>query len=281
MKAKTIKKVLKKVHDGWLASIKDKEVRRLAAEHSIITGGAIASMLLGEKPNDFDVYFANQHAARAVADYYLDDVDGVKIYTRGDSRVEIKIAGDGVVKFKQKGVSRDAKEVRFTIGKGTAEYEQRGGDKYGLKFVSSNAITLCNGVQLIMRFTGNPSTIHENFDFVHCMSYWTSKDNELVLNPQALECLLTKELIYNGSNYPLASIIRIRKFLKRGFSITAGQIVKMAMDLNELDLTMPSVLADQLTGVDLTYFMNLIEQLKEKGPLVEKGQLFELIDSLA
>ena len=52
MKAKTIKAVLRKKIDAWLASIEDESVRTLARKNTIVTGGCIASMLLKEKVND-------------------------------------------------------------------------------------------------------------------------------------------------------------------------------------------------------------------------------------
>lgn len=71
MKAKTIKAILRKKIDGWLASIEDEKVRDLAAKNTIVTGGCVASMLLGEQINDFDIYFRTREAALAVARYYV------------------------------------------------------------------------------------------------------------------------------------------------------------------------------------------------------------------
>jgi len=45
MKAKTIKKVLRAKIDQWLETIEDEAVRGLAAKNTIVTGGAIVSML--------------------------------------------------------------------------------------------------------------------------------------------------------------------------------------------------------------------------------------------
>ena len=125
-------------------------------------------------------------------------------------------------------------------------------------FLSTNAITLTNDIQLVLRFYGEPEEIHKNYDFIHATNYWTSKDNRLVLNPKALECILTKELLYNGSKYPLCSIIRTKKFVRRGWTINAGQYLKMALQLNELDLLDPVVLEEQLTGVDSAFFTMFI-----------------------
>ncbi|MCW3062424.1 MAG: hypothetical protein JWQ02_4245, partial [Capsulimonas sp.] len=71
MKTKTINIVLCRKFDAWLASIEDEAVRDLAARNTIITGGCIASMLLKEPVNDYDLYFRNSETALAVATYYV------------------------------------------------------------------------------------------------------------------------------------------------------------------------------------------------------------------
>jgi hypothetical protein len=130
-------------------------------------------------------------------------------------------------------------------------------------FLSTNAITLSNKIQIVARFYGEPEEIHGNYDFVHCTNYWTF-DKGTVLNQPALEALMQKELVYIGSKYPLCSVIRTRKFIKRGFQINAGQYLKMCFQISELDLTDIDVLEDQLVGVDSMYFMSLIRGLRSK-----------------
>ncbi len=148
-------------------------------------------------------------------------------------------------------------------------------------FLSSNAITLSGNVQIIIRFYGEPDAIHENYDFVHCTNYWCSWDNKLELRRDALEALLTKELRYVGSKYPLCSIIRTRKFINRGWRITAGQYLKMAMQLNQLDLCDIAVLEDQLIGVDVAYFIEVISKLKEHDSTrVDNAYLMQIIDRM-
>src|SRR3546814_3043827 len=66
--------------------------------------------------------------------------------------------------------------------------------------------------------------------------------------------------------YPVCSVIRLRKFIRRGWVINAGQILKMMMQVSELDLTNPAVLQDQLTGVDSAYFIELMSKVKENDP---------------
>lgn len=100
-----------------------------------------------------------------------------------------------------------------------------------------------------------------------------SKTGELVLPQKSLEAILTKELIYTGSKYPLASIFRAKKFIQRGWTINAGQYLKMAMQLNEMNLLDVETLNDQLTRVDFAYFRSLIHIIERKK---EKEEDFKL-----
>ena len=96
------------------------------------------------------------------------------------------------------------------------------------------------------------------------MGVYDYNDNTLTTNIEQLESLLSKSLVYKGSLYPLASIFRARKFIQRGWSIDAGQYLKMAFQLNDMDLLDPYTLEEQLTGVDLLYFYQIISDLKYK-----------------
>lgn len=159
--------------------------------------------------------------------------------------------------------------------------ETEGKAKHRPIFMSTNAITLSGKLQIILRFFGEPDDIHKNYDFVHCTNHWQSWDGELVLKQPALEAMLARELRYVGSRYPICSLIRVRKFIHRGWTINAGQILKMAWQINELDLTDLAVLKDQLTGVDVAYFGQLVAKLAEKDPeKVNSAYLVEIIDRM-
>ena len=134
--------------------------------------------------------------------------------------------------------------------------------KYRPVFFSSNAVTLSDKIQIVTRFCGSPEEIHSNFDYVHATNYWTSDEGKLVLGIEAYEACHSRELIYIGSKYPVCSLFRMRKFLSRGFTITAGEILKIVMNISEFDLKDARVLRDQLIGVDSSYFNRLINALK-------------------
>lgn len=312
MKAKTIKAIIRKKIGDWLASIEDERLREQAAQNTIVTGGAIASMLLNEPVNDFDIYFRDKATTKAVADYYVarfkpasrKGID-CKIFVDDQAeriRIVVKSAGiaseDGAQKEYQYFESRPDGEAQGYVGEvmgdpgeiedtyaDTEELalntEDDGKPLYRPVFMSTNAITLSHKVQIVLRFYGDPDAIHENYDFVHCTNYYSSWDEKLVLRPDALEALLARELRYVGSKYPVCSVMRLRKFIKRGWSVNAGQVLKMCLQISALDLTDPAVLEDQLTGVDSAYFLEVMTKVKEKDPTkVNSAYLVEILDRM-
>lgn len=285
MNRRLIGKMLANKHKKFIETIDDEDVRKLVNENSIITGGAIASMLIKEDVSDFDYYFTNKETVIAVANYYVKKFieahpEGktkpiVEIETDEETgeetgRVKIRIDSKGILKEEGFG---DAEEREATglvesiseLDEIDAEaLEDKEKPPYRPVYLSSNAITLSDKIQLIIRFYGSQEEVHENFDFIHCKNSWISKTGELILDPRALESLLAKQLYYCGSLYPVCSIIRTRKFLKRGWHINAGQYLKMCFQVSELDLHNIRVLEEQLVGVDSAYFQSFIEYCKER-----------------
>lgn len=313
MKSKTIKAIISKKISDWASSIEDASVRGLVEKNTIVTGGAIASMLIKEPVNDFDVYFRDKVTAEAVARYYVARFKPAKqkgiecavwVDSEGsDGRIRIVVKSAGIASeagsekpyeyFESRpedaaseyvgevmddpGEIEDANENLETLTQSVDD----GLPKYRPIFLSTNAITLSNKIQIVLRFFGEPDQIHENYDFVHCTNYWSSWDGALVLRQPALEALLARDLRYVGSRYPVCSIIRLRKFIRRGWSINAGQMLKIMMQISALDLTNHSVLQDQLTGVDAAYFVQLVAKVKENDPeKVNSAYLCEIIDRM-
>lgn len=284
MKVKTINSLLGKKFNSFLKSIKDEKVKVLVEQNTIISGGCIASLLLEEEVSDFDLYFRNQETVEAVAEYYIErfkensEANYSLEVRKEEDRIKIFIESSGVASIEEG--EDDEKVVKKLTSLSTSK-TKRNKNKYTPIFLSTNAITLSDQIQIVIRFYGEPEEIHDNYDYVHCMNYWTSWKNKVVLKKEALECLLTKELRYHGSRYPLASLIRMRKFIRRGWSITAGQILKMVMQLQNLDLKNPQVLGEQLTGVDVSYFSSLLFAIESgSSELVDSNYVCSLIDSL-
>jgi len=303
LKSKTIKSVLRKKFSSWSDSIEDKQVQDAVKSDGIVSGGSIASMLLREEVHDYDIYFKTKDTAHKVACYYVDRFKknppvkfknssrtaSVTVVDEGNIRIVVESVGiasedgsGGYQYFEQVEGDIDSQEFVDSVTQSAeAATSNKDKGKYRPVFLSSNAITLSDDIQLIFRFYGEVEKIHENFDFVHCTCSWDAESGKLTLPSEALECLLARELRYTKSKYPLCSIIRTRKFLKKGWNINAGQFVKMAWDLNQLDLTDFRTLEDQMIGVDAAYFAEVLALLKEKDSAkVDGTYLMQAIDKI-
>jgi len=317
MKTKTINIILCNKFDAWLNSIENETVKNLVSKNTIITGGCIVSMLQNEPVNDFDIYFRNYETAFAVTNYYVgkflenptsrfkkkyfgngDDSVGkaIPISVHVDKntepyKIEIVVKSQGIASEEgtqdyqyfeglDPGSPESTKFIENVMSVVDGE-DQKEKPPFRPVFLSSNAIMLSDKIQLICRFYGEPEKIHENYDFVHCTNYWDSKTRRVVLNPEALETILTKELRYIGSKYPICSVIRTRKFITRGWTINAGQYLKMLLQISKMDLTNIGVLKDQLIGVDTAYFNEVIRKLQEKdAKVVDGAYLLEILDRM-
>jgi hypothetical protein len=330
-KSSTIKKDLRRKIDDWLETIEDTEVRAMAKRDTIVTGGAIASMLDGQKVNDYDVYFKTMETTVAVATYYVNQFnkekgklksivksynpvvkvfDAVNIKGIQEKRVGVFIKSAGIAGETEEaynyfemrpeseaddfidGMSADDRAIEEVIGQemlnddvvssavDLANDMKPQKKKYRPIFMSENAITLSDKIQIVTRFFGSPEEIHNNYDYAHAMCYYERGTDNLVLKPEALECILSKTLIYRGSLYPIASIFRVRKFLERGWRITAGQLMKIMFQISALDLSDKQVLREQLVGVDQMYMHQLINALKEAEGRIDETYLMKVIDEI-
>jgi len=305
MNSRNIKANLRKKHNEWLESIEDKEVKELAKKNSIITGGAITSLLLGDKPSDYDIYFLNFETTVKVAEYYAKRIkSNEKVYVgigpnkylypgeKGQDWANLELAKNRVwLVVKSSGIAGSDEtegyayfetianpenvDIENYVDELVGKLEKEDGKKlYQPVFCSSNAISLSGKIQIILRFWGDVEEIHQNFDFIHCTNYWTSNTGYLHLTKESLEATINKQLIYKGSKYPLASMFRIRKFMQKGWYINAGDMLKIGYQIAELDLNDLEVLQDQLIGVDVAYFHSLLlhlKELKEKDPNFNMG----------
>ncbi len=302
-----IRDIKDKLND-WFNSIQDEEVRCAVRKNTIVTGGSIASMLLGETVNDYDLYFRDKKTTIMVANYYVNKFNETFVKKQDSFAVgyvpQVQeqtitnckgIQEDRIIIYmKSAGVAAEDQDTydyfeQLPSNDQQAKFAEQliadkmdAGPKYRPIFLSRNAITLSNKVQLVIRFFGEPDKIHDNYDFAHAMCYYDSGSDKLVLPAEALECLLSRTLIYRGSLYPIASIFRMKKFLERGWRISAGQQLKIMWQISELDLHNHAVIEEQLTGVDQAYLWQLSEAIKsvDDASKVDSTYVAAIIDRI-
>jgi len=273
MQTKTIRKTIEKKLEEWLETITDERLRKSVKDNLLVSGGSIYSMLKNETVNDYDIYIQDIDVLKKLCEYYTKETS-VEIFDGREkgkliSELESNYGGRDIVEihnarsFALQSLKDDQIKLFESNGSGCYKVERDENIKYQLVFITNNAISLSDDIQIVVRFWGTPEQIHSTFDFVHATNYFTFNEG-VVLNKQALESIITQQLKYNGSKYPLTSIIRAKKFIKRGFNIGAGELLKIMFQISELDLTNISVLEEQLIGVDVAYFEALITAIRNK-----------------
>lgn len=273
MKYKTIESVIRRKVKAWSDTLPE-DLRGRAVENVIVTGGCIPSMLLNETVSDYDFYFKDIDTCELLLKHYL-GIMGVDSAVTGKI-LFVNLEGTEELRL---GLSRSTDSISRI--EDVAIRAKSNGD-FSPVFLTNNAVTLTNCTQLVFRFYGSPSEIHKNYDFTHATSLWTH-DGGLEINPDALQCIVEKSLRYQGSLYPLATLFRLRKFLTRGWSITAGELLKIALNIQNVDFTNPQLLQDQLMGVDVAFMFALISRIKEveaEGGTLDHTTISEMIDEV-
>lgn len=275
----------------WVETIQDEELKDKVKNNVVVAGGAITSLLEGETPNDYDVYIKDFDVLVDLANYYAElwNKDG-----RHKSKVTIQVdvpepEGDvetsKVICFiTSEGVAGEEEITKASAGtEANIEVEEDEVADYRPVFFTDNAISLKGKIQLVLRFWGEPEKIISSFDYVHCTNYFDRGNQDLHISKDALMSILNKQLKYVGSQFPICSLFRMRKYMERGYTISAGEILKMAFQISNLDLTDINVLREQLIGVDTTYMIDLVdrlEQAQEDNVDIDYTYVVDLIDEI-
>lgn len=190
MKRKTIEKEITAKFNHFVKSIKDDKVRELVQKNTVVTGGCIASMFLREDVNDFDLYFTNKETVIAVSNYYVNQfkrllkdnyIEINVVHTAEHERVKILVRSQGVASSPEEdGYETDRDDIESTSQYDSYEQAEKIIDdttkiisgvykkpsskaSYQPVYLSSNAITLSDKIQIVIRFYGNPEEIHSNY----------------------------------------------------------------------------------------------------------------------
>lgn len=132
-----------------------------------------------------------------------------------------------------------------------------------------------------------PPHVFDNFDFTVCMGMYGIKQDRFWFHEDFMHHLAAKRLVYNPkSEFPIASLFRLRKYIERGYRVSAMEIVKMALKVHSLPLYNFDALANQLRGIDISYLASVIQELKQRSEEAYDFNTFmifaeELLENLA
>lgn len=186
-----------------LCELLNNDLADIVRTRTYVAGGAIVSLVLGQVPNDYDVFISDERSAEVL-------------------RTGIK-------------------HTAITTNSKLAPW---------IKAITANGITIKlpsdKVIQIVTRFYGPPSRVFETFDFTHCRCYYKYSNEDLSYDRNLI---LSKKLIYDGvDKFPVNSIKRMIRFVRRGYDIDNESILTLVENIATLDWDNEKQRGQQLIG---------------------------------
>jgi hypothetical protein len=133
---------------------------------------------------------------------------------------------------------------------------------------SFNAVTYKNNdnvFQLIKlnEFTTVPEVVIDKFDFtINQVAYDFEVDKFFIVDT-FLKDLAARQLVFNNKTpYPIATLIRVEKYLNKGFNINPLELGKIALEVQNLSFNTMEELEEHFRGVDLSLLRDLFNTIE-------------------
>lgn len=111
---------------------------------------------------------------------------------------------------------------------------------HNIKLIESdNAITLAfsnkegkqtDAFQIIIKNHIDLNSLNINFDFDHLCGFFYFDQDILHVPDKIYRLVHTKELVYTRSKYPISTLLRVRKYIKKGWTIDINNMLKILLD---------------------------------------------------
>jgi len=136
--------------------------------------------------------------------------------------------------------------------------------------------------QMICAVFGSPEEVIKQFDFTMSMAAWIPQTGEFIMDEYFLKHCSQKRLVFNiNAQYPICSMWRAVKFIKRGWKLPAIDCIKLALKINNLDFKNKGELKRQLMGIDTSFLRELTDALEnDKEGAYDFGEAIEKISTL-
>jgi hypothetical protein len=210
----------------------------------ILAGGAITSVFSGSKIRDYDLYFTDFATKGAVEEWFGNNM---------------------------KESFRTERAISYLWFNPAKKSERHHGDPEFLRF---QLITI-PGTE------GGTSKIFDLFDFTICMGAYRFEDDTFIFHESFMKHIAQRKLCFNNkTKYPINSMIRMKKYVNRGYVMGNIEILKMALTVNSLGITNYKDLKEQLEGIDTMFLKELTDQLwKNQDTVYEFEKVLELMEA--
>lgn len=130
-------------------------------------------------------------------------------------------------------------------------------------------------VQLIKTVYGKIYDIMDQFDYTACLAGYDINSDNFEFPQEFLIHNSQKKLVFTGNTkFPICSMFRIKKYLKRGYNINGIEMIKIALAINNLNLKNYGDLKAQLEGIDTYMLKDLTAEFFDKGEVEYNYQRF-------
>lgn len=122
---------------------------------------------------------------------------------------------------------------------------------------------------------GDPETIFNYYDFTVCMAAYQfcedGKEEGFVFGDDFFKHIGQRRLVFHtGTMFPICSMLRVMKYIKKGFFITGMELLKVGLAIHSLKIKTYADLRRQLQGIDTAFLSDLTSDMKEGEPLGAK-----------
>lgn len=180
---------------------------------AFLAGGAITSIFANQPINDFDIFFRDK-------DSYVKAVRYFKILVAYDAnKTEEICTTERATTFQRVAHRSQIAKIK----------QEKYGPSYEIDRISEKII-----VQLVdpSCIGGSPEAIFMKFDFTICMGAYIFKTREFIFDRGFFKALGRRELIFNAeAANAVSSLFRAVKYKSRGFTMSMGEEMKLAMIL--------------------------------------------------
>jgi len=111
---------------------------------------------------------------------------------------------------------------------------------------------------------GEPEAIFAKYDFIICMGAYDFLQEAFVLHPHFLKHIAQRRLVFHsGTLFPICSLLRAHKYVKRGYTITGVEIIKMGLAVHSVKIETFRDLRRQLMGIDTAFLKDLTDRFAD------------------
>jgi hypothetical protein len=136
-------------------------------------------------------------------------------------------------------------------------------------FVTDHATTYrCEGntFQLVKVVFGSAAEVFDKFDFTVCMGAYSCGEDTFTLQTHFIQHNSQRKLVFHkGTLFPICSMVRTVKYMRRGYTMTGVERIRIAMAVSRLQLTSWQDVKKQLQGIDTTFLKPLTDNMLSEG----------------